>query len=179
MFGDPSRVDRLAPYMMQVLRKVEGKLGKLLHSKFEGWSSIDINYEAPRVERVWRQIKVDDLEFRVNLHRIHPCKKVLYHPHPWPCAVRILWGVQEVAFGEFQDVSAVTVMPRGSVYSMSNPSGWHWVRPLVEPSLSLMVTGEPWKRSPFDHNRFGKNADLKPLNDAVKKELIDEFKRHY
>jgi hypothetical protein len=36
-------------------------------------------------------------------------------------------------------------LPAGTYYEMDDEAGWHSVRPLGGPSLSLMVTLAPWK----------------------------------
>jgi hypothetical protein len=91
---------------------------------------------------------------RVYLHRIHPCDEgsALFHPHPWPSAIRILSGRYEtgVGYGAGDTPPPVAwkgVLEAGSYYEMVEPDGWHWVRPVGGPSLSLMVTGAPWTRT--------------------------------
>lgn len=113
------------------------------------WSTLDVDYEPPRVERLWKPLPNEDA--RIYLHRIHPCEKALFHPHPWPSAVMILSGRYEmgVGFGSGEQeppVAARTILAAGSCYEMDHPDGWHWVRPIGGPSLSVMITGLPWKR---------------------------------
>ena len=82
--------------MLDVLEAVEQKLPELLRDE-AGWNSLFIDYHPPTVERLWRTWG----EYRVSLHRIHPCERgtALFHPHPWPSAMRILSGEYEMAVG--------------------------------------------------------------------------------
>ncbi len=122
------------------------------------WSSLDISYEPPRVERLWRQVGED----RLYLHFMHPCEKALVHPHQWASAVAVLSGEQEmtvfVPSGAGHEEVVRTVLREGSVYEMTNPRSMHSVRPLRGPSLSMMMTAPPFKDQVFDHSRFGKAA---------------------
>ena len=127
---------------------MESRLPALLAEK-SAWKSVFVDYHPPFVERLWRQVG----DYRLYLHRIYPCEKAqaLFHPHPWPSAMRILEGRYEMAVGYGQGMSeppvaATVVMAQGSSYEMVDPDGWHSVRPLDGPTLSLMVTGMPWAR---------------------------------
>ena len=158
--------------MLQILYNVESGFLRKLNADPTGWNTLDIMYEPPRVERLWRQI---DDEVRVFLHRIHPCDKALFHPHPWPSAVHVLSGSywMEIGFGAGQVEprrAATTILEAGSRYEMVDPDGWHSVRPVGAPSLSVMVTARPWKRwSPKP------NVTLSGLPDATRDELLTLF----
>lgn len=169
-----------------MLKKLHATLASLKPLMLEGpeaWQSLDIDYEAPRVERLWRQ--VDDV--RVFLHQIHPCAQALYHPHPWPSAVHLLFGKYEMGVAESATILfpnlieadrevARVVLAEGSEYEMLNPTGWHYVKPLGRvPSLSIMVTAKPWDPPVFDHGDFGKKVELKPLPYDVKRGILDNF----
>ncbi len=57
---------------------------------------------------------------------------------------------------------------------MIDSDAWHYVRPLREPSLSLMVTGKPWGRpSP------GKGLVFRPLAREVREDLLAQFRTRY
>lgn len=169
--------------MLKALYRVEDQLPLLLKDGIESWQSLDIDYEPPRVERLWRQVG----DVRVNLHRIHPCVQALYHPHPWPSAVRVLCGKYEMGVAESDRLLAFShlvegdrevakvILTEGAAYEMVNPTGWHYVMPIGQPSLSLMVTAKPWDPPVFKHDDFGKKADLKPLTDEAKQNLLDAF----
>jgi hypothetical protein len=119
------------------------------------WRSVHVTYHPPRVERLWMQV---DERHRLFLHRIHPCeeKEALFHPHPWPSAVRIVSGRYEMRlssefFPEDEDETrtgpawtsehAKMILGPGSVYEMTDRQGWHSVRPLDGPSDSIMLVG--------------------------------------
>lgn len=164
--------------MLEVLHDVETKLFELLKNP-EQWQSLMINYHPPIVRRVWMQLPGD---IRVYLHQIDPCEAedALMHPHPWPSAIKLRSGMQEVGvgYGKGNDVpplAARMILATGSEYEMIDPDGWHYVRPLEKPSFSLMVTGKPWDR-PFD---VKPERPLKPLSQFRKMELIEEFRNDY
>lgn len=135
--------------MLNLLHEAIKELPKLMETT-EGWSSVEVTYHAPRVERLWCQWGSN----RVFLHRIYPCEinQSLFHPHPWPSAVRIVAGLYEhkIGIGQtdpgWQEPSTPTtlvtqLLTEGSEYEMTNPRTWHSVRPLEGPSDSIMVTG--------------------------------------
>lgn len=170
--------------MLGRLHEVEERLSSLLDAGPSAWESLDIDYEPPRVERLWLQLG----DLRVNLHRIHPCETALYHPHPWPSAIRILSGTYEMGIGYLTPVDKINhrpvneaarvVLVEDAEYEMIEAYGWHYVRPLGQPSLSLMVTGKPWPAL-FSHAEFGKAAQLRPLTDEAKAALLDDFQFHW
>ncbi len=162
--------------MLDVLAEVEAELPVLLQSS-ESWASLNINYHPPMVERVHRRWR----EYRVYLHRIHPCQpgEALFHPHPWPSAMRILSGVYEMGVGYGAGNStppqAARIISAGDMrYEMTDPDAWHYVRPVDAVAMTLMVTGPPWDRwSP------GSRENLQPLaNDAVE-EILTSFRQFY
>lgn len=159
-----------------VLADIERALPQLLEDE-EAWQSLDVDYEPPRVERLYR----DFAGIRVYLHRIHPCARngALFHPHPWPSAVRIIAGAYEMQVGYGSGdapppIAATMLLPAGATYEMVERDGWHSVRPIDGPVLSLMVTRKPWDRwSPKP------TGELKPLTDEARRELFAAFRRHY
>ena len=72
--------------MLDVLTQVERALPALLQDE-SVWQSLYVDYHPPMVERLWTRWG----EYRVFLHRIHPCERgqALFHPHPWPSAMRV------------------------------------------------------------------------------------------
>src|SRR5947209_10035564 len=132
--------------MLEILTAVEKDLPRLLLDE-AAWSGLFIDYHPPTVERLWMRWR----DCRVSLHRIHPCApgEALFHPHPWPSAMRILSGEYEMAvgFGPGETpppVAALLVAREDCRYEMTHPDGWHYVCPLGEPSRSLMVSGGAW-----------------------------------
>lgn len=133
--------------MLELLHQAEKELPKLLEQ--DGWNSVDVTYHDPRVERVWRQWG----ENRINLHVIHPCKEsdALFHPHPWPSAMRIVHGTYQMAVGygegtKLPPTACKVVLSAGSSYEMTNKDGWHAVYALHLPCYTVMISGKPWNR---------------------------------
>ena len=152
------------------------KEAKRLLTKNHSWNSLWVNYHKPYVERLWVQWG----EFRISLHKIYPCKKdeELFHPHPWPMASYILKGEYEMGVGYSQNseieplLATRLIISDGSSYEITNPNCWHYVRPINDPSYSLMVTGKPWVNKPES-----KALKLKPINPERKVKLMSEFKK--
>ena len=160
--------------MLDVLCRVEAVLSEMLEGP--GWNSLYVDYHPPIVERVWREWSEGH---RVYLHRIHPCEKqeALFHPHPWPSAMRVLSSAYEMAvvYGkEMPPVAARIILTAHSAYEMVDMDSWHSVRPIDGPSLSLMVTGPPWNR-PSPKSK----KPLNPLPDEQKEEIIAFFREYY
>lgn len=163
-------------HLIAILDSICGReLPGLLADPTTPWQSLDVTYEDPHVERVWIQLG----EYRVLLHRIHPCEKPLRHPHPWPSAVRILSGEYRMGVGKLgQDGDAeiaTIVLTAFSSYEMLHSHAWHSVQPLYKPSLSVMLTGKPWpKVNGIAHPGTGQNQ---PLSDARKSDLLQDFRQ--
>ena len=81
--------------------------------------------------------------------------------------MRILHGGYEMGIGygaglETPPVACKVILAAGSEYEMNHPDGWHYVRPISPVSLSLMVSGQPWKREmPIEPDK-DKNIQLTP-----------------
>lgn len=163
--------------MLPVLEQAELELPSLLLAR-DSWQSLLVNDEHPNVERLWMPYGAG----RLCLHLIHLCGEgeSLYHPHPWPSAMRILYGKYETAYGHGSPMDAPP--PRGATrthgagdrYEMVNPLAWHCVRPIGEPVLSVMVTGKPWA-SPG----LRKGRSLAPLSDARISEMLYMFRSYF
>jgi hypothetical protein len=71
-------------------------------------------------------------------------------------------------------IAATVILHAGSEYEMTQINGWHYVNPIKEPSLSLMITGKPWIR-------WAPRSDkvLKCLPDHRMADLLEAFRRHY
>lgn len=80
--------------MLEVMAEVRHVLPAMLGS-LKGWNSLLVDYEQPRVERLWRQWG----PCRLYLHRIHPCEKPFYHPHLAPSVVEVLTEGYEMGLG--------------------------------------------------------------------------------
>ena len=162
--------------MLDVLEAAEQELPSLLKS-MEGWNTLNINYHPPHVERVVRRWG----EHRIYLHRIHPCEtsEALFHPHPWPSAMHILSGVYEMAVGygsgqEPPPFAAKLIASGDLKYEMVERDAWHYVRPIGDVAMTIMITGKPWERwSP------GSGKLLKPLTDASTDEILAFFRERF
>ena len=164
--------------MLDVLARVEAELPTLLVDEAK-WNSLDINYHPPRVERLWRSWG----EYRISLHRIHPCdpKDALFHPHPWPSAMRVLDGVYEMAIGygagSTPPPAAARIITRGDLrYEMTDIDGWHYVRPIERPAMTIMVTGKPWAR---DAAGAEPSEPLAPLSLAARAHMLAWYREFY
>jgi hypothetical protein len=141
------------------------------------WQSLYVDYHPPTVERLWTTWHL----YRVYLHRIHPCEReqALFHPHPWPSAMRVLEGEYEMAVGfgpgmEEPPVAALMVSRGDFRYEMTHPDSWHYVRPLGQPTFSLMVTGSPWTRTSHKSEK-----PLHPLSAEQREEIFRFFRERY
>ena len=165
--------------MISELKKIEssGELIELLNTP-SIWETLDIDYHPPRVERVWTQL--DDM--RLSLHIIHPCKEgeSLWHPHPWEGTFHVLNGVYEHGIGVGNnEISNIKELMKQEVhgemyYEMLDKDSWHYVRPIGEALMTVMLSG-PVK---WEENRLT-SPDLKPLTKTRKLKIIHQFKEHY
>ena len=162
--------------MLDTLAAVEHNLPELLRDE-DAWRSVFVDYHPPTVERLWTRWN----DCRVYLHRIHPCPPgaALFHPHPWPSAMRILAGEYEMAvgFGAGLDpppFAALMVASGDFRYAMTHPDAWHYVRPLAAPTMSLMVTGRPWDRTAPKSDK-----PLLPLAPEQVAEILRFFRERY
>lgn len=158
------------------LLEAESALPKLLGDE-SIWQSLFVDYHPPFVDRLWCRWQ----EYRLYLHRIHPCSahETLFHPHPWPSAMRVVSGEYEMRLGFGTGmieppVAATLILGPGSLYEMAHPDSWHSVRPLSTATLSVMLTGVPWDRPSHKSN---KTLGSLPAEDAC--ELLQIFKHHY
>ena len=147
------------------------RIWNLLRDANTPWTSIRLDHQQPVLERCYTQYG----DLRLGVHRIHPCETAMYHPHPWPSAVYLLDGEYEMAIGHGEGSKPPpeamrTVVTPGSRYEMLDPNGWHYVRPLVRPTLSIMLNGPAWKPSRAD-------APVKvphtPLDSDTRDSIID------
>ncbi len=163
--------------MREVLERLEqDELPHLLRIP-SMWNGVLVNYHPPVVERLWCPWG----DYRVYLHRILPCNReeALFHPHPWPSIMRVLEGSYEMGYGvsageKAPPVSLRIELPAKTVYEMTDQDGWHYVRPLNIPVMSLMLTGKPWGRSAPKSE-----APLPELTQHATRELFEFFRREY
>ncbi len=146
--------------MLDRLEHVEARMLSLLPPRpceLGPWHTKRIDYHPPVVDRMYRDLTIEGAVHRLYLHRIHPCAPgaSLFHPHPWPSAIRVLpvsGSTYEMAVslgdpaGEPPPVAALLRVAGGLAYEMIEPRGWHSVRILGMPSISVMLTGPLWAR---------------------------------
>ena len=148
------------------------------------WASLDIDYEDPHVERLWCQYdplkaEIGHGDYRLSLHRIHPCKKPFWHVHSVPTGIKIHSGVQRMEVGYTMDkmappAMATMILGPGSSYEMIDEDGWHNVNPIGQSSYSTMVTGPLWgRRGPKPPQQ------LNPLTNEAKVDLWKKFRGIY
>lgn len=162
--------------MLELLYQAQKELPRLL--QLEDWNSVDVTYHAPRVERVWRPWN----ENRISLHVIHPCNsgEDLFHPHPWPSAMKIVRGYYEMVIGygegiEPPSVACKVILTPGSYYEMTNKNGWHGVRPIENPCYTVMISGSPWNREMPEEPKTKQG----PLPPERVREILTQFRYHY
>lgn len=162
--------------MLDILYTVERELPGLLQDE-NTWKSLYVDYHPPTVERLWLPWG----DYRINLHRIYPCARgeALFHPHPWPSAMRVLSGEYEMAVGYGQaetapPIAALMIASGDFRYEMTDPDAWHYVRPLDQPTMSLMVTGKPWDRPSPKSGR-----PLLPLSASQRSAVFQFFRERY
>lgn len=171
--------------MLNILHEVLDILPYLLEDK-EGWSSTNVTYAKPHVERIWRQHG----EYRILLHRIHPCsvEEALYHPHPWPSAVKIINGKYEMGISDIHQVHfdeiirgnqyAKIILHSGCEYEMIDRFGQHYVRPIGTYSDSVMITGKPYKDKIKDKGSMPSEKQ-KPLIPSRFDDLFGQWQGHF
>jgi hypothetical protein len=158
--------------MLDLLAAAEADLPRVLAGP---WHSLAIDYHPPRVDRLWCAWR----DCRLYLHRIHPCTaaEALFHPHPWPSAMRVHRGTYEmgIGYGKTTPPIAARVIASGPMaYEMTDPDAWHYVRPLGDVAITVMISGAPWSRAtPIVAQ------PLRPLAPEVIEELLGIYRAIY
>lgn len=161
----------------QLQSLIQTVLPKLLAQPDNCWNTLDITYEDPHVERVWCAWG----ELRINLHRIHPCEKSLYHPHTVPSATWLAavppGGHYEMRTGTEHEIVSTVHLTSDAYYEMVDIKGWHSVRPVGGPVMSVFLTGPPWNL-PADFPRFGFGRGIvhRPLSEEKAGEILRFFR---
>lgn len=162
--------------MLNDLLNIEKELARHLAEE-DTWSSVYVDYHKPYVKRLWKQIGTH----RVYLHQIASCERSesLFHPHPWPSAMKVIEGVYEMGVGysktnEAPVAVSTLILPKNSYYEMVDIDSWHYVRPLSTVSYSLMLTGAPWRR-----DAPKSDYPLRQLGSDEKRAIFDLFRKEY
>ena len=168
--------------MIKVLKNIEKTILIDLLKQPDVWKTLNIDYHAPRVERLYTFWN----GYRICLHKIFSCRKedALYHPHPWSAAFHILDGSYETGLGysETENPPKIlsTIKSKGDMYyEMTDPNTWHYVRPTNKNDwcYSIMVNGEN-----FDNINPGVTSPgvkLKELSDEKKMSMLRSFQVLY
>lgn len=159
--------------MLPVLDRALAALRSLLDDE-AGWHSLNVDYEHPHVERLYRPFEED---FRLYLHDIYPCDggQALFHAHPWGSAMHV-FDEYEMGVGVGAGLTPPPVVMRvllapGTQYEMTHPDAWHFARPRGHHARSVMVTGRPWGRESPRPTR-----KLEPLSEHRKHDLLAVFR---
>lgn len=143
------------------------------------WETLVINRRKPYTDRAWTMFA----GLRICLHRFEECsmQEAFFHPHPWPGAFMVLEGTYRMKVGYAKDLhsepekSMTLVLPKGSVYAMTDPLIWHSVQPL-ETCYSIMVNSDPWGSLQHDRASTTKGEDLGRMTDEQLTEHLNKFK---
>lgn len=172
------------PNYLEVLDNAIDKARELLEADpLSHWQSLIVNRRKPHTYRIYTRWN----NFRICLHRFHPCtsEEAFYHPHPWPGAFRILEGVYQmhIAYSHNREAppaadACILKLPAGASYEIWNPLAWHKVVPLGEdPVYTIMVNDEPF-RPECAHTQIRTTAgkDLDRMSEEEMLEAFDKFK---
>ena len=172
--------------MLDKLHLAEAMFPDLL-KKPETWKSKYIDYSPPITERLYQDIQLEGVNYRLYLHRIHPCERAFFHPHPWPSAIRVLHvpgSTYEMAIGfssnERHDpppYAAIIRAEYGFEYEMTHPDGWHYVKISGRSSASVMLTGPVWERQGGAPRT--EKYDFRELTDREKENILYTVEQHY
>lgn len=150
----------------------------------DAWSTLDVDYHPPRVERLFH----DREGYRIYLHVIHATiKECLFHKHNWPAAIKQVHGEYEmgITYSEQEvtsrDAHALPVLAKfiiaeGSYYEMTQTDALHYVRPISPFSLSIMLTKEKYPEHVIRTEAV--REKLEPLSDLRRLEILAEFKKY-
>jgi len=140
------------------------------------WNGIIIDSEPPTITRIWTAYD----GMKICLHKIYPSlngvDEPFLHPHPWPCATKILKGTYEMKMGCSTTLSPPSklmplVISVGSSYEMSHEDMWHSINPIDDIVYSIMLIGKKW-----DRKMPKKHISPPRMLDKIEKEhLINEF----
>lgn len=171
----------VTPISIELLQLMEERIITFLKQK-DIWTSLDVDYYPPRVERLFTHHN----GFRIYLHVIHQTnEKCLYHKHRWPAAFKQLKGSYEMGITYSPDeiksdeahklpTLAMFTISEGSYYEMTQTDCLHYVKPLTDISLSIMITHDLYPEAEFRKETVDRK--LNPLSDARKSEILEMFK---
>jgi hypothetical protein len=166
---------------IDILKSLEPDIKGLLDIP-EVWNTLDVDYYPPRVQRLWTIYK----GYRIYLHTIHTTDKpCLYHKHKWPAAFKqvsgsyemgITYSIDEISSKEAYDLPhlAKFIINKGSYYEMTQTDCLHYVKPLEEVSMSIMVTKDLYPEA--DIRKEVLDIELKELSEEDKLKILSLYK---
>ena len=159
--------------MLHVLQQIEERLPSMLHHPFTEWVGVDLDGESPRIERLWTQVE----QFRVCLDRIHSSTTASMHRHHWPSAMHVVSGRLEMSVGSGSGstppiVAATVLLNECNRFEMIHPDGWHAIRSLNGPVMSVVVTAPAWDREHAE-------VPAKPLSSEGREAILRFFRERY
>lgn len=166
---------------IEILQNLEPSIATALDHP-NVWLSKDIDYHPPRVERLWTMIN----NYRIFLHYIHSTsEKCLFHKHRWPAAFKQVSGSYEVGITHFENeisseeasnlpIVSKFLLKEGSYYEMTQTDTLHYVKPMSEYSLSIMVTKDLYPEA--DVRKESLNRKLESLTSDRVIEILNLFK---
>lgn len=149
------------------------------------WSSLDVDYHPPRVERLFMNLEDG---YRLYLHCIHGTKDdCLYHKHNWPAALKqvhgsyemgITYSEEEISSSQAHRLPTIAkfIIHEGTYYEMTQTDALHYVRPITPFSLSIMLTKEKYPEHIIRPE--ANTRELNPLSESRKLEILQLFKMH-
>lgn len=167
------------------LKEFEKHVIPILLQKPSEWSSLDIDYHPPRVERLFWD---NGDGYRIYLHVIHNTdQECLFHKHNWPAALKQVHGSYEMGVTYCADevdsskaynlpILAKLIVSAGSYYEMTQTDALHYVRPITPFSLSIMLTHDRYPEHVI--RKEANTRQLEPLSDLRKLEILSLFKSH-
>lgn len=166
---------------IEILKSLEPDI-KLLLDKPEVWKTLDVDYYPPRVERLWTELN----GYRVYLHTIHPTNSpCLYHKHKWPAAFKqvsgqyemgITYSIDEIDSEEAYQLPNLSrfIISQGSYYEMTQTDCLHYVKPLGDISMSIMLTKDLYPEA--DIRKEVLDRELEQLSEEDKIRILNNYK---
>jgi hypothetical protein len=172
--------------LIEALKNLEQTVLPGLLQQPKIWGSKDITYHPPHVERLF--CDVENTNYRLNLHLIHPCDpaKALLHPHSSPNAIHVIEagsGIYQMGIGFLEngqlpdrDKLAILEVTGGFYYEMAEPNQCHYVCPMTVPSFSVTLI----EKTEFPNSLAPKSPiKLGPLEERRVEYLRRVFRIHF
>lgn len=169
---------------VEILKSLEVDIFKLLFVP-EKWHTLDVDYFPPRVERLYTNFN----DYRIHLHVIHKTnEECLYHKHRWAAAFKQLNGAyemgityspEEISSKEAHNLPdlAKFIITKGSYYEMTQTDCLHYVKPITDTSLSIMITKDLYPEAVFRKEILDKK--LNTISENRKEEILNLFRSEF